>query len=168
MTEIIDRIERELGVPGVAALLAERLEPTDLQSLLLDVYRRIAARRQPAAVLADYAANRFVRPSSISPAQLLAWDTLASSLLPPECELVELSPVCPLGACSVVADIGQDRSIATIRNTEVVSDSTNVLALEAACRRRDLLPAGPRSTSPVHLAASHRLVRGQRYRDPKL
>jgi len=168
MTEIIDRIERELGVPGVAALLAERLEPTDLQSLLLDVYRRIAARRQPAAVLADYAANRFVRPSSISPAQLLAWDTLASSLLPPECELIELSPVCPLGACSVVADIGQDRSIATIRNTQVVSDSTNVLALEAACRRRDLLRAGPRSTSPVHLAASHRLVRGQRYRDPKL
>jgi len=65
MTEIIDRIERELGVPGVAALLAERLEPTDLQSLLLDVYRRIAARRQPAAVLADYAANRFVRTASI-------------------------------------------------------------------------------------------------------
>jgi len=168
MTEIIDRIERELGVPGVAAMLAERLEPSDLQSLLLDVYRRIAARRQPAAVLADYAANRFVRPSSISPAQLLAWDVLVLSKLPPECELVELSPVCPLGTCSVVADIGQDRSIATIRNTEVVSDSTNVLALEAACRRRDLLRADPRSSSAVHLAASHRLVRGQRYRDPRL
>ena len=37
MNKIVDRIERELGVPGLAALLAEKLPPTDLQSLLLEV-----------------------------------------------------------------------------------------------------------------------------------
>ena len=53
MTTITDRIERELGLPGLAALLAERLEPTDMQSLLLDVYRRLVRRRPTATLLAD-------------------------------------------------------------------------------------------------------------------
>jgi hypothetical protein len=62
----------------------------------------------------------------------------------------------------------QDRVVSTIRNTEVVSDSTNVLALETAIRRRALKRSGARSAEAVHLAASHRLVRGQRYADPRL
>ena len=38
MSKIVERIEREAGVPGLASILAERLEPTDRQSLLLEVY----------------------------------------------------------------------------------------------------------------------------------
>jgi len=38
--KILGRIERETGVADLAALLAERLEPADLHSLLLEVYRR--------------------------------------------------------------------------------------------------------------------------------
>jgi len=56
----------------------------------------------------------------------------------------------------------------TARNTEVVSDSTNVLALECAVRRRELLRSNPRSTDSVHLAASHRLLRAQHYKSPHL
>jgi hypothetical protein len=43
-----------------------------------------------------------------------------------------------------------------------------VLALECALRRRGLLRANPKSTEPVHLAASHRLLRAQRYENPNL
>ena len=168
MTTITERIERELGLPGLASILAEQLEPSDLQSLLLDVYHRRAGTRRAADVLADYASNRFVRPSKISARQMADWDQLALSLLPPECEPVELSPLCPLGACSVIADLDQNWSIPTIRNTEVVSDSTNVLALEAARRRRALKRADSRSGAAVHLAASHRLVRPQKYENPLL
>ena len=70
MNQIIDRIEREAGIPGLMALLAE-LPPTDLQSVLLEVYRRRAGRLRPSAVLADYESNRFVRPSTVSAARLL-------------------------------------------------------------------------------------------------
>jgi hypothetical protein len=49
------------------------------------------------------------------------------------------------------------RAIATSRNTEVVRDSTNVLALECALRRRR-----DRKT-PVKLISSHRLIRGHHY-----
>jgi len=39
---------------------------------------------------------------------------------------VELSPVCPLGTNST---LDQNQTVTTIRNSEVCSDSTNVLAL---------------------------------------
>ncbi len=168
MTRILDRIEHELGMPGLASALAERLEPSDLQSLLLEVYSLRAQRRAPSEVLADYEANRFVRPSFVSPARLLEWDRVAFSQLPAKCESIELSPVCPLGTCSAIAGVSQNWAISTARNTEVVSDSTNVLALEAALRRRLLLRSDPRSNKMIHLAASHRLLRAQHYHDPKL
>lgn len=167
MTTITDRIERELGIPGLATLLAERLEPSDMQSLLLEVYRRLVRRRSTPSLLVDYSRNRFVEPSPISPGEYVEWDRHALSLLPRGVEAIELSPVCPLGVSAAMAGLEQDRVISTIRNTEVLSDSTNVLALEAAVRRRALKRGAARSGEPVHLAASHRLVRGQRYADPR-
>src|SRR5438094_7483317 len=168
MTKIIDRIERDLGTAGLASLLAERLEPSDLQSLLLEVYRRVASRRPATAVLDDYTTNRFVSASKIPVNALLEWDRVAFAHLPAGFGALELSPVCPLGTSSAVAGLAQDRALSTIRNTEVVSDSTNVLALEAAVRRHELKRADARSTQAVHLAASHRLLRTQHYSDPRL
>jgi len=117
-------------------------------------------------VLADYESNRFVRPAMISARRLLAWEQTALAHLPPEFEPVVLAPVAPLGASSVVAGVDQNWAVATARNTEVVSDSTNVLALECAVRRRARLRASPKSAEAVHLAASHRLLRPQQYHDP--
>jgi hypothetical protein len=168
MSKITERIERELGVAGLVSLLAEGIAPTDLQSLLLEVYRERARRRQPSDLLADYQTDRFVRPASIDPVRLHEWEGVAFSQLDPEFELLALSPLCPLGTNSVVANVDQNWAVATIRNSELVSDSTNVLALECALRRRQLLCQQRKSTTTVHLAASHRLVRGQHYQDPKL
>lgn len=156
----IARLEREAGLPGLTAALAESLKPTDLQSLLLEVHRQRAARRTPADVLRDYAEDRFVRPSAADGERLRGWQAAAHALLPPEFAMLELSPVTPLGTCSAVAGVSQGWSVATDRNTEVVSDVTNVLALEAALRRR-----ADRSTA-VHLAAGHRVLRAQKYDGP--
>ncbi len=167
MNKIVERIEREAGVPGLASILAERLAPTDLQSLLLEVYRIRSTQRHPADVLLDFRADRFVRPSTVSPRKLLSWEQMAFSLLPPEFQSVELAPVCPLGTSSVIASVDQNWAVTTARNTEVVSDATNVLALECALRRRNLLRVNSKSAEPVHLAASHRVLRAQRYDSPQ-
>ncbi len=167
MDPILDRIEAAAGVPDLAAILVERLTPTDLQSLLLEVYRQRASRRTPAELLESYRNDRFVRPARLSPSRQLAWEGTAWSNLPAEFEPMTLSPLAPLGACSVVAPIDQNWAVATARNTEVVSDPTNVLALECALRRKDLLKSSPKSVQTVHLAASQRLVRAQRYQDPE-
>lgn len=166
MNKIVERIERQVNIPGLASLLAEQLTPTDLQSLLLEVYRVRSSRRQPSDVLADFQADRFVRPAPVSPVRLLTWEQLAFSTLPTEFQPLALSPVSPLGTNSAIAPVDQNWSVATARNTEVVSDSTNVLALECAVQRQKLLRGNPRSTELVHLAASHRLLRAQRYEDP--
>lgn len=168
MIKIIERIEREVGIPSLAAILAERLSPTDLQSLLLEVNRLRLSHLQPADVLSSYQHNRFVHPAGVSPLDLLKWEQIAFSHLPPEFQALELSPVCPSGTSSVVASVDPNWPVATIRNTEVISDSTNVLALECALRRKELLHLDPKSTDAVHLAASHRLLRGQHYQNPRL
>jgi len=157
---IIARIEKDAGVRNLADILANRISPADLQSLLLMVYRLRAKKRAARMLLHDYVSNRFARPSSTSPQRLLEWDRIAFSRLPRVFKPIELSPVCPLGTVSVLTGLSQDWTLSTIRNTEVVSDSTNVLALECAARRREQI-ARNGSEASVHLAASHRLVRGQ-------
>lgn len=166
MDDIIRRIERQAGVPDLASLLAERLAPTDLQSLLLEVYRRLAYDRSPTRVLADFGTDRFVKPSNVSPVRLLEWDCAAFGALPPEVEPITLSPVCPLGTSSAVAAVNQNWAVATARNTEVVSDATNVLALVCAQRRKRFLKDDPKAATPVQLASSHRLLRPQHYDNP--
>jgi len=162
MTEaIVDRIVRESGARNLLEILVDQLTPTDLQSLLLEVYRRRAAKQNPATLLASYEHNRFVRPSAISPQLLIEVDRLAFSLAAPMFEPLELAPVCPLGTNSVVATVDQNKTIATIRNTELVSDSTNVLALECAARRREHLRSPGQAHQRVRLCASHRLLRPQ-------
>ena len=157
--EILARIERELGMPGAAERLGARIQQADLHSLLLEVFRRRAAERTPAQVLADFGANRFVRPSTADPRALARFDAAAFAALPPEFEALELSPVCPLGTSSVLATVHQDKALTSIRSVEVLSDATNVLALECAARRK-------RSPAPVHLAASHRHLRTSLFSDP--
>ena len=161
-TRIISRIERDTGVPHLADILSDRLAPTDLQSLLLEVYARRAKKRDPRVLLEDHASNRFTQPSRSNPTRLLEWDRVAFSKLPKAFRIVELSPVCPLGTASVLSPISQDWIVSTIRNSEVVSDSTNVLAIECAARRSNQKNLSSSQAEPVHLAASHRLLRGQK------
>ncbi len=166
MRDITRRIEREAGVPNLSEILAERIKPTDLQSLLLEVYRKRAKHRNLSVVLSDYASNSFTRPSRINPVHLLEWDRIAFSHKPHGFHAIELSPVSPLGSVSRLASISQDWVLTTIRNTEVAADPTNILALECALRRKELTRSKPADATPVQLACSQRVVRTQRFRSP--
>lgn len=133
--------------------LAAELPGSELQSLLLEVMRRRAAARAPAEVLAQYRRDRFVRPAAVDQRESVAIDghLLAAA---EGFEALELSPVAPLGTCSRMGLTDQNRTLSALRGTEVVSDPTNVLALECAERLR----AAP---DEVHLATSQRVIRAQ-------
>jgi hypothetical protein len=134
--------------------LTQRLSPNELWSLLLAVLETRAARRTPAMVRQQWEHDRFVQPAAIDQRTLNHLDshllTAASAF-----EALELSPVAPLGSCASVALTSQNRIVSTARGTEVVSDPTNVLALECARRLR----AAPDAL--VKLATSHRCLRAQ-------
>jgi hypothetical protein len=167
---LLDRIVRQSGVPNLIEALTERLSPTDLQSLLLEAYAQRAAEQRPARILERYEHDRFTRPSRTDVLTMLAFDQLAfthATRMAPPFQPMELAPLCPLGTNSAVAAISQKVAVATIRNSEVVSDSTNVLALESALRRRVSLREGRQSVERVRLCASQRLVRAQRFTRPE-
>jgi hypothetical protein len=163
---IVERIQRQVGDAELVEKLATRLSASDLQSLLIEVYRRRAEAFTPRHLDKQYGRDLFVQPSAASPRALLEFDRLAYSLLPEAFEPIELSPLAPLGSCSVVSPLSQNMAISTIRNTEVCSDSTNVLALECARRRRQLQQSDPRTAERIRLCASQRLVRPQRFDAP--
>ncbi len=132
------------------------LPGTDLQTLLLSVARTRASAVRPADLMWRRRDDRFVRPSTTDPGALAAVEARIWRSLPAEFEGVALSPVAPLGACSAVGPVSQNRVVTTMRGTEVLSDATNALAIEAAHRRR-----GQPASGEVHLAAHHRLLRAQ-------
>jgi hypothetical protein len=101
------------------------------------------------------------------PATLRELERRAEAELPLGFESVVLSPVAPLGAVAALTSVDQNSVLATTRGNEVVSDPTNVLALECALRRRALLAATRGSSERVRLAATHRTLRAQVWNDPR-
>jgi hypothetical protein len=165
----LERLARQSGIPDLVEVLSDRLSPADLTSLLLAVHRRRAAGLTPATVLEAFDRNRFSGLAPVDAVAMAAFDAQWLSLLAQlGFEGVELSPVSPLGTIASVTNVDQNKVLTTNRNTEVLADSTNVLALAAASRRRALLRHDPRSRELVRLCASHRLVRGQFFAGPHM
>lgn len=160
MAKVNDDAERRVWSalpPGTREALTG-LPLTDLQTLLLSLARTRATGTTPATLLRRWREDRFVRPSTTDPRALATVEAALWRLLPTEFEGVELSPVVPLGTSSALGPVSQNRVVSTTRSSEVLSDATNALALEAATRRRHQ-PA----TGEVHLAACHRHLRAQHF-----
>lgn len=128
--------------------------PSESRPALMDLARRQAAARGPRDLVAQWARDPSVAPGEVDQRLLLALDVRAFDAADGY-EALQLSPVAPLGVNSVVAPTSQDRTLTTTRGTEVVSDPTNVLALEAA-RRLSLDP-----DTDVRLCTSHQTLRMQ-------
>jgi hypothetical protein len=134
--------------------LARGLPASEVWSLLLGILETRAALRTPASLRQQWQNDRFVQPCYLNQRSLHEVDghlLAAASAF----EAVELSPVAPLGVCSSVALASQNKIVSTARGTEVVSDPTNVLALECARRLRQ------DTGLHVRLVTSHRCVRAQ-------
>lgn len=135
------------------AALAKGLAASELWSLLLGVAEQRAAQRSAALILQQWEKDRFVCPAYIDQRTLNQLDShllAAASAF----EALELSPLAPLGSCSAIAPASQNKIVSTVRGTEVVSDPTNLLALESARRLR-------KSAQTVKLTTNHRCVRAQ-------
>ena len=151
----LERVWRRLP-EGARKQLETALPPSDLRSLLIGLAAARAAHVTSADLVASWRRDRFVQPSACDPRRVSSLEAQLWRLLPDEFAGVDLSPVAPLGSCSVLGPVSQNRVVATTRLSEVVSDAANSLAIEAAVRRAGQAPDGQ-----VHLAAAHRLLRAQ-------
>lgn len=160
----LDRIVRKLGVENMVELLAEHISGSDLNTLLLEVFRDKTKAASAADLLKRYRENRFVKPAEVNPLQIkrLELDMLIIAqkhLFTP----VQLSPVAPLGSCSIVAAADQNKIISALRGTEVVADATNLLALHVS----DGLKSGTldNRNGLIRFSTTHRHARAQKFKE---
>ena len=142
-------------------VLAEDLPASDLQSLMLEVYGARTSEYRVSNVR-DQAARPLLSASKVDARVFNLFDRVAFEEAR-EFEAVELSPVGPLGLNGVLGNIGQNSVLTTIRNAEVLGDSTMALALECFRRRKD---RSRREGHDLRLCCSHRLVRMQPFDFP--
>ncbi len=162
----LKRIINQLGTAeNILDILSNQISLSDLNTLLLEVFRRRTAGALAGELLKRYATNRFVYPAEMNPIELkrLEIDVLniaQSALYTP----IQLSPVAPLGSCSIVAASDQNKIISALRGTEVVADATNVLALHIC----NLIKSGKMKSDEafIRFSTTHRHVRAQKFNQP--
>lgn len=140
----------------------ESLSGSELNSFMLKLFKQRARRQSPGDLLKQFHNNRFVLEAQV--------DTLALRRL--ELDWLEqvhkqgfapltLSPVAPLGSCSVVGEVNQNNMLSALRNTEVVSDATNFMALKVATEHKNA-----DRTALARYATTHRHIRTQAFDNP--
>lgn len=156
--DILDRIAAETGVPDLVEILSNRLAASDLNSLLIEVFSRKTSQITPPELLRVYRQNRFVQPAQVDFAPFtefcLDWLKAAQAA---DFQPLQLSPVSPIGTCSALGTVHQNKVVSALRGTEVTADATNVLALESVVRRKE--QGFPAET--LHFSVVHRHVRAQ-------
>jgi hypothetical protein len=145
-----------MAVPFPRALVEPLLSASVSSSTpwLLELLRAQAARKRPRDLLAQFGRDAFVAPGPLDLRMAHRLDGLALAAADAY-EALQLSPVAPLGVCSALAPTSQDRTLSALRGTEVVSDPTNVLALECARRSID------QPEQPQRLCSVHQVLRAQ-------
>ncbi|HYE80989.1 MAG TPA: hypothetical protein VEG39_02350 [Clostridia bacterium] len=163
----IDKILEKLGQKDLLDILVNKLTASELNSLLLEVYKMKTEALSPAELLNGYIANRFVKPACTNPREYLQLEAdfyriaEALSFTP-----IELSPVAQLGTCSVIATVNQNKVISALRGTEVMADVTNALALHICSLIKEMEPQDREVHSPIRYCTSHRLIRTQKFDIP--
>ncbi|MDF2961471.1 MAG: hypothetical protein K0S39_3206 [Paenibacillus sp.] len=163
----VERILDKLGIEDLVDVLSKKLSLSDLNTLMLEVFRNRTTDSSFADLMKAYTTNRFVLPSEVDPLSLKRMEidlltlAAASSYQP-----IQLSPVAPLGSCSIVATSDQNKIISALRGTEVVADATNLMALHIC----SLLKENNLSNdeNPLRFSTTHRHVRAQNFNQPGL
>lgn len=163
--KIIDSITGKIRIPNLIDLFVEHLSFGELQSLLIKVFELKAKKKHFKDILNEYNSNRFTRSSDINPIIHRNLELKVFSLLPNDFVTIDLSPLTPLGTSSTLTTVHQNNIVSTIRNVEVAADTTNVLALECANRRNELLKSATKNADTIKLCSSQRVTRGQLFQN---
>ena len=161
MDRLLQKIRRKTGGIDLVDALSRQITGSELQSLLLEVYRAKSRQMTPAKLLRQYQKNRFAKPLEEDPVPLMELEAELLKFLDKRGFVpIEFSPLAPLGTCSVLAPVDQNNVVSALRGTEVVSDITNLLALEIAVQKSH------QPNRESRLCATHRLVRAQKFDIP--
>ncbi|MFH1048569.1 MAG: hypothetical protein V1732_02805 [Patescibacteria group bacterium] len=154
--KMLQRICRELQAPNLIEIL-EKTPMRLLQPILMHAWKKRVTNKKTTDLLAEYESKlEFYGVSSIPQKQLIDFVQICHDSIPANFDIVQTSPITPVGLNSLLSKISQNNTLPTIRKSEVVSDITTQLALECAYRRKK-----SHSGETVNLCSSGRVLRLQ-------
>lgn len=166
-SDIIKSILEKSDNKDLLNILAKALSFSELNSLLMEVYKLKCDEIKPTNLMKGYESNKYVKPAFENPIKLKELElkllkTAESFSFTP----IELSPVAPIGACSAIGTVNQNKILSALRNTEVMADATNSLALHICSLKRNMNQT-QRDNSVMKYCAIHRLIRTQIFDNPR-
>src|SRR4030095_5945087 len=130
MANISKLIAEKKGYTKLLAELSDNLSGSELNSLLLELFRSRSRKVTPGELSKQFEKNRFVHASSVDPIDFKEFELRSLKLVKDRGFVpITLSPLTVFGTCSAVGFVDQNNIMTALRGTEVVADATNVLAL---------------------------------------
>jgi hypothetical protein len=162
MSNIAAIIEQRTGYPNLLNDLQEKLSASELNTLLLELYRKKTQHLSPAELLKQFSTNKYAAPVALPTIAFKEYELDCLRLMEANgFNAITLSPLTSLGTCSAVAYVDQNNVASAVRGTEVVADATNVFALLIAQQYK----AG-KTKDIIKYATAHRHVRCQSFNNP--
>lgn len=131
-------------------------------STMIDIFNERSKGISPSTLLDNYQnKHSLYQPAKIDPRiyneiSNIFFDTVCNDF-----ECIELSPINPFGLNASLTATSQNNVLSSVRNSEVVSDSSISMALECAYRIKKL------KIDKINLASSTRILRTQNYGNGK-
>lgn len=162
MANISKLIVEKKGYTKLLAELSDNLSGSELNSLLLELFRTRSIKVEHGELLKQFEKNRYVHPSAVDTIDFKELELRCLKLTKDRGFVpITLSPLTVFGTCSAVGFVDQNNIMTALRGTEVVGDATNVLALLIA---REFKLQKKRSV--IKYACTHRHVRTQVFSNP--
>lgn len=162
MKDITKLIAEKKGYANLLEELDKKLSGSELNTFLLQFFRNRVKKISPKDLMDQFYNSRFSRPSSVDPINFkkmeIDWLKFAAEN---DFKPVTLSPLTPLGTCSVVGNVDQNNIVSASRGMEVLSDATNVFALLIAHEFRQ-----QKEKTTLRYVATEKLVRSQSLNNP--
>jgi len=160
MNNISNMVAKKMGYTNLLDDLSKKLSASELNTLLLELFRIRSKKIMPAELLRQFKKNRFVAPSEVDTIQFNEFEGRCLKLAKTKgFAPITLSPLAPFGTCSAIAFVDQNNVVTALRGTEVVSDATNVFAILIA-------RASKKNERFIIYPATQRHVRSQALSNP--
>ena len=142
----------------------ETMNSRDLNTLLLEIFDRRSKRVTPQEVLEQYRDKyEFFGPSKADLRTINEYNGIFLDCLPEKYDAIELSPINPFGGNISFTNLSQKNIASTTKNSEVCSDATTALTLEACKRRKERIKDPQRIMEEVNLATIKKVLRMQQF-----
>mgnify|MGYP000873285393 CR=1 FL=1 len=161
INDILRRISSDLDIEDIVEKLSS-YPMADLNTLLLEVFKRKSELLNPSSLNKNFKSNRFSLPSEINCLDYHKTEVKLFELAENFniCQIL-LSPVAPFGTGSLSKCVSQNNILTSLRNTEVLSDPTNMLCLLIADKINNIC----KEDYTYNLCTSSRCLRTQMYKE---